>query len=184
MSSEAAPVIPDGAEQPDLPDLESYAPYIGSVTVQGHDEAGEAAEPARQAADDSSPDLPALETPLAESDATRAKRGRRGGRRRRKPGDEAEAAFEPPPPQAYLGPTPADPFALGAMDIFDALEQAQQRPPAPADTEDKASATDTHQDNAAPQPDPEPTGAPAIKPVLIGTGDAVVLERKKGWWRR
>jgi len=134
MSSEAAPVIPDGAEQPDLPDLESYAPYIGSVTVQGHDEAGEAAEPARQAADDSSPDLPALETPLAESDATRAKRGRRGGRRRRKPGDEAEAAFEPPPPQAYLGPTPADPFALvrwTSSTRWSRPNSGRQRPPTP-----------------------------------------------------
>ncbi len=54
------------------------------------------------------------------------RRGRRGGRR--KPREEdglAEPAVEAP--VAYSGPTPADPFAGQGFDVFDVIEQAEQR---------------------------------------------------------
>ena len=69
-------------------------------------------------------------------DGERRRRGRRGGRRRRRDasGDEsvspaAEEASddEVAPPPAYLGPTPADPFAgASAFDIFESIEQAEE----------------------------------------------------------
>jgi ribonuclease E len=34
-----------------------------------------------------------------------------------------------------------------------------------------------------PEPEPEPEAGPAIKPILIGSGD-VASEKKRGWWRR
>ncbi len=75
----------------------------------------------------------------------RRRRGRRGGRRRRRDGSESEASpavseaapeVEPsvappvqaPMPSAYVGPTPANPFAgASAFDIFDAIEQAEEQ---------------------------------------------------------
>ncbi len=125
----------------------------------------------------------ALEPEAAEGEPARAKRGRRGGRRRRKPGEESEAslssdapveapAFEPAPAYVpYVGPTPADPFALGGgMDIFDALEQAELNPGNRVVAE-------------APQPPAEMDNAPATGPVLVGAA-GVTAPAKKGWWRR
>ena len=118
---------PHDIDQPDIPDLDE--PVLGNP-VPGHDGASEAelaadaglAQPVGQTADQ--------EQPAGEADPARAKRGRRGGRRRRKPGEEGEA----PPAEtiqadaafpAYVGPTPADPFAVAGLDIFDVLEQAE-----------------------------------------------------------
>ncbi len=142
----AAP-MPDGAEQPDI--LHPAGATEMPVPVPGHDGAAEAFEAAArdaEAAGQATP--PALETPPdqtpveasraeGEAEQARAKRGRRGGRRRRKPGEEDEAAspalaavpIDLPVP-AYVGPTPADPFATAGLDIFDALEQAEMRPQA------------------------------------------------------
>jgi ribonuclease E len=126
-------------------------------------EAGD--EPAAGGDDDAEdPADPALseqpEIAAAGGDAPRARRrGRRGGRRRRRDGQpgglplaaegdagsemegEVEEDIAPAPvplaPQAYVGPTPADPFAGQALDIFDLMERAEQAqlaapPPPPA----------------------------------------------------
>jgi ribonuclease E len=197
--SHAAAPIPDGAEQPDIPPLAfptlphepdhvpaSAMPQTGPVTdteIPAEPEPAPAAEPVTAEAVAPA----ATEAVEGAEEPPRPKRGRRGGRKRRKPGEEgadAEAAApadETPAPDLaapafspYVGPTPADPFALGGMDIFDAIEQAAQnmhsagQPSAPA----------------AVQAPTEPESGPVIKPVLIGTGDAAVADRKKGWWRR
>ncbi len=68
----------------------------------------------------------ASEAAAGDEDAPKRRRGRRGGRR--KPREEdgtAEPAGEAP--LAYVGPTPADPFAGQGFDVFDAIEQAEQR---------------------------------------------------------
>jgi ribonuclease E len=180
----------DGGEQPDVPPLAfpTLPPEMGAVPVPGLDLATEAALAAGGAATEGSP--PA-EDEAGSGEPSRARRGRRGGRRRRKP-DEAggEEDLGDAPPAApvaaaaaypvYVGPTPADPFAMGTLDIFDAIEQAEMRPAA-------ARRAEPVTDEAAVEPEPgapAPLAGPAIKPVLIGSGEAVVVERKKGWWRR
>ncbi|MBV9654822.1 MAG: Rne/Rng family ribonuclease [Acetobacteraceae bacterium] len=67
------------------------------------------------------------------------RRGRRGGRRRRRGGDNeispvAELGAEQPDVSGapYQGPTPANPFATPAYDIFDVVERAGQAGPGPA----------------------------------------------------
>jgi ribonuclease E len=121
--------------------------------ASGNDDAEDQADPALS----EQPEIAA-----AGGDAPRARRrGRRGGRRRRRDGqpgglplaadgdagpeteDEAEEDVVSAPvhaaPPAYVGPTPADPFAGQALDIFDLMERAEQAqlaspppPPAPA----------------------------------------------------
>jgi len=190
VAGEATPMAQlDGGEQPDVPPraFPTLPPDIGAVPVPGHDEAAEAE--AVVALSEASPptELGAQGAPATDEGAegepepTRARRGRRGGRRRRKPGEEGEteapmvAAIAPAYP-VYVGPTPADPFATGALDIFDAIEQAEMRQPQTA-----PQAVEPPEEAAAAL---EPEAGPAIKPVLIGSGEAVVVERKKGWWRR
>ena len=87
------------------------------------------------------PAVPALEGQPPEGERTAEgeergrRRGRRGGRRRRRDTPEGEetpaddAATEAPAhtPPVYAGPTPADPFGGGAFDIYDVMEQAEQR---------------------------------------------------------
>ena len=87
-----------------------------------------------------------------EDDGRGRRRGRRGGRRRRREpgegevpvaetGSEAAASFDAPPAPAYTytGPTPADPFGGQAFDIFDIMDEADERVaspnPAPASPE-------------------------------------------------
>ena len=73
--------------------------------------------------------------PAAEGEERGRRRGRRGGRRRRRDPSEGEeavaddSAAEIPAyaPPVYAGPTPADPFGGGAFDIYDVMEQAEQR---------------------------------------------------------
>ncbi len=69
-----------------------------------------------------------------DEDAKGRRRGRRGGRRKRRDETEGDllAVAEPGAEQpellpVYAGPTPADPFGGQAFDIFDVLEQAEQR---------------------------------------------------------
>jgi hypothetical protein len=65
--------------------------------------------------------------------------------------------------------------------------------------EHSAEAAKEHSAEAAPEPqaepvaerEPEPLVAandaiaePAIKPIIVGAGEDVVVEKKRGWWRR
>jgi ribonuclease E len=74
------------------------------------------------------------------------RRGRRGGRRRRRedrdetlPAIAEPGAEQPDLPPMYRGPTPANPFGGQGFDIFEAIEQAEQRSefsgPTPAEAE-------------------------------------------------
>ncbi len=192
-AAEAAPAL-DSAEQPDLPAGRfSEGPMAeGDLPVPGHDEATQAA--AESAPDGMAAEASPQEPGSSDGEPVRAKRGRRGGRRRRKPGEEPEAAASDDQGEApdraaalpaepayvpYSGPTPADPFAMAGMDIFDALEMAElqpalrvvadaPQPPAEMDvTPEALSVADDAE--AAPLP-PEPAAAPpavasAVAPV-------------------
>ncbi len=220
VQAEAAAPLPEDADQPDIPDLSFPADV--AAAVPGHDEAAEAAleTQARAVAPADTAEAPAAETPaLAEGEAepARAKRGRRGGRRRRKPDGEAEAgepaeaaseapavpaapAYVPPAYTPYVGPTPADPFASTGLDIFDAIEQAEQRteppvaPPAAAHADMPPEAEQNPglrlvsetpvvaEEDAAPKP-AEPVAGPVVQPIIVGS-EAADAPKRKGWWRR
>ncbi len=197
VSAETAAPLPEGAEQPDVPDAVFQQE---PVPVPGHDEALEAGSEAsavEAAAGDTVATMPADAEPSAppegDGEAVRAKRGRRGGRRRRKPGEEdaapadSEAPVHVPSAQAepayvpYSGPTPADPFALAGMDIFDALEHAELNPVArmPAEVPQPSPETDA----VVEATEPTPVAGPVIAPVLVGSAE-VTSPAKKGWWRK
>ena len=105
----------------------------------------------------------APESADGDEDAKGRRRGRRGGRRKRRDETEGDllAVAEPGAEQpdllpVYAGPTPADPFGGQAFDIFDVLEQAEQR----------AAAAVHVAEPAAPQPEPEPeVVVAAVEPV-------------------
>jgi ribonuclease E len=121
--------------------------------------------------------------PEADDDGRGRRRGRRGGRRRRREGgDELPPVAEPGAEQPdlapiYAGPTPADPFGGRVFDIFDALEQAEQRqeervrparqqavvvaPPPPVAALGWADATVPRLLRAEPAATAEPAGVPA-----------------------
>lgn len=225
---EASPTTPDSAEQPDLPEIGAG---IGSLAPLQADADAVVEEAVIKAGSLE----PAAVVPPGDSDAEqgRAKRGRRGGRRRRKPGEDIDSAppagsasgdetitgahaFAPaiyPAPiyPTYVGPTPADPFALGGLDIFDVLERAEQspsafvvaeapQPPAEMDPlpEMTAVGPESPMLNLEPPmavkamlsdsgalPEPEPVAGVAAQPTLIGSGATMAnSEPKKGWWRR
>jgi ribonuclease E len=184
-----APIIFDGTEQPDFDHIEfpgaKPVESIAPVIVATLDSVDEEVAPA------SVPEEPQAKT-----------RGKRGGRRRASPKGQAAPVSEAQPdlPPPYVGPTPADPFANGGMDIFDLMDMAEARhtpPPAPpAEIEvplpvrqmmqQPAAATIAIVEApppAAPEADPEPVAGPLIKPMLID-GAGSVAEKKKGWWRR
>ena len=116
------------------------------------------------------------------------RRGRRGGRR--KPREE-DGAAEPAgeAPLAYVGPTPADPFAGQGFDVFDAIEQAEQREamlaraPQPSPAAPLATETEIETGGTAPQPELAPvamaqasaspdTAAPAHHPASVAEVEA------------
>jgi ribonuclease E len=118
-------LAPDGDEQPDIGadafpvvaaaewTRQAAASDVAAADarpdgVPGHDEAAEASD---------------------ESGKPRA-RSRRGRGRRKRPEDgatEAPAAEAFVPTPAYAGPTPADPYGGGTLDIFDVLEMAESQ---------------------------------------------------------
>ena len=191
--------MPSDAEQPDLPDLAAAPEPVepGAAPALATPAGGMAADPMAGEAGATSPE----EMPGGDdADPGRPKRGRRGGRRRRKPGEEAtpvsaeQEAGEAPAaaPSAfapYVGPTPADPFGMPGLDIFDVLEQAELRPraaraPASAEAEPLAQPDTTQEEDASPEPPlPEPVAGPVIQPVLIGSVEPAAAP-KRGWWRR
>ena len=176
--------LPDDAEQPDIADplyAESLPREEAPALLNGAAE--HVAEPAAAALPiDDTPPVPGHDgagESIAEAEA--APKRRRGGRRRKPREDGVETASLPLDgempvaevpvyvPPAYTGPTPADPYAAGHMDIFDMLDRHE-----------------TSQAAASPSP-PEPDEAdapvvPLIRPVLVG--EAEPAERKRGWWRR
>jgi ribonuclease E len=210
----AAPMPPD-AEQPDLEEIAfpgAVRVMPPAVTPRSPVAApnGSGASPGNQAGGMEAA-APALPVPghdeaaeAAEENAKPKIRSRRGGRRRSRSDGASDNTGEAT--LAYAGPTPADPFGSVA-DIFDILEQAEQRvtpsapqPPVLPAAEPEPPAADPVADLANPPAiavseavapvDPadvaastEPVVGPAIKPVVIGS-DPVVVERKRGWWRR
>ncbi|MCS6920789.1 MAG: Rne/Rng family ribonuclease [Elioraea sp.] len=94
-----------------------------------------------------------------ESEARGPRRGRRGGRRR------PDLPAAPPPTQAYVGATPANPFVEATVDLFEALEEgtaaAQPTPATPA----APAAVSAAPIVAAPPPEaaPEPPASPAAE---------------------
>jgi len=82
------------------------------------------------------------------------------------------------PAYTYVGPTPADPFAMSGMDIFEALEMAEQRKETMvvAEAPQPPSEMDVQPEAAVP-------AAPVIQPIVIGA-TASEAPPKKGWWRR
>ena len=106
---------------------DGQAPLAGMEQESPDKQAG-AEDAGQPASDEDDPDRP-------------RRRGRRGGRRRRKTDDDAApaeaAASEAPaalpeqpaetPSRTYRGPTPANPFAGQGFDVFEAMEQAEER---------------------------------------------------------
>jgi ribonuclease E len=131
------------------------------------------------------------------------RRGRRGGRRRRPDGNgempphAAPGAEQPDLPPVYSGPTPANPFGGHTFDIFDVLEQAEAAAPSSepavvvAEPEPELEPVPAEATVVEPEPVPEPAVAandviaePVVKPIVIGGEQDVVVEKKRGWWRR
>jgi ribonuclease E len=136
--------------------VEAPAPDV--LPVPGHDEAGEAA-------------LAAEAAPETAVEAEAPKRRR--APRRRKPREAAAGAEAPASVNGgaapYAGPTPANPYAAGPLDIFDVLDAHEQNASA-------ATPTLPTEESAAEPP------VPVIRPVLVGNAEPA--ERKRGWWRR
>jgi ribonuclease E len=100
---------------------------------------------------------------------------------------------EPSPILAEPMPVEAEPVPTVAEQLL--LVMAEARPtlaePSPVEAEAPAPQPET---TPQPQPvavEPEPLVAandaaaePAVKPILIGAGEAPVAEKKRGWWRR
>ncbi|MGH7153064.1 MAG: hypothetical protein ACREF3_03970, partial [Acetobacteraceae bacterium] len=113
------------------------------------------------------------------------RRGRRPSRRRRYGAENdlspiAEPGADQPDLQpVYIGPTPADPFGGRAFDIFDVLEQAEERastsatgmrePEPLAGADEDAIAEPTPEVTPRPSPDPAPEPAFASAPDEIRT---------------
>ena len=107
--------------------------------------------------------------------------------------DQVEAAAPMPvvaTATAYAE-SPAEPQPVAGLEPENA-PAAVAADPSPAAAE--PSAPEAEPQPAAPEPataEPEPLVAandaaaePAIKPIIIGAGEAVVTEKKRGWWRR
>ena len=177
-----APPMPTGTEQPNV-GADAFPVIRPPETV---------APPA--VAPDAATVAPVVATAAEATPAENAPRRSRS--RRKKPVDgpaQAELA-----PLAYAGPTPADPFGGGALDIFDVLERVEslhvaaaavpavavaitesvvpQTPAAPAESEPATAV-------AAEATSSEPVIGAPIQPVVIDE-TAPAAERKRGWWRR
>jgi ribonuclease E len=198
-AADAAP-MPDGTEQP-VVEIDAFpgarpVEWIAPPAVTASETPDDVGEPA--------PEVDAA----ASQEAARTPR-RRSRSRRKRPEDAAAPDTAPQPP--YAGPTPADPFGGGTLDIFDVLEQAEaqhvaasapQPAPSGADYEEpeplaeetpavlaaEAVAPVALEPDPVPTPEPEPVKeepvvGPLIKPVVIGAGEPAA-EKKRGWWKK
>jgi ribonuclease E len=134
----------------------------------------------------------------------RPRRGRHRPHQAELPPHAAPDAEQPELPPVYQGPTPANPFGGHTFDIFDVLEQAEAKPepvrePEPAREPELVAAPEPALLAIEPlEPEPAPMQAveeppvaandeaaePAVKPIVIGSAEDVVTEKKRGWWRR
>ncbi len=180
VSGDALP--PEQAEQPDLPE----APDGEAIAVT--EEA-----PARGRS----------------APRERGRRGTRGGARSgeaRREGGRPRGGERPTPAPSPAfghpaGPTPADPFADAAFDLFDAIEAATEQaapeprlpepaliepalpePALPEPAPASAAAAPGPAEEAPPVDDRPPV--PAVKPIVLGSEEAVPVEKKRGWWQR
>jgi ribonuclease E len=170
---DGSPSQPDDADSGDDAEGDESPTGDGGVASDepaGDDEPALAEEAAPDAPIDASGDSPAD----GDDDGKNRRRGRRGGRRKRRDGTEGDLlavaepdAEQPELPPVYAGPTPANPFGGEVFDIFDVLEQAEQR-----------AAAALH----AVEPTPEPVAKPEIvtiselKPVVVETAPEQVAE--------
>ena len=164
----------DGDESPAIEDAIAAEP--------GAEPAADAAPAADEAAPEAAP-----EAADGDEDGKNRRRGRRGGRRKRRDGTEgdlltaaepdAEQPDLPPAPPyvapayvaptyvapVYAGPTPANPFGGEVFDIFDVLEQAEQRAAAQVHT-------------VAPEPVAAPAPAPVAEPEPVAVAEPEAAE--------
>jgi len=151
--------MPGEAEAPRAP--EEHEP------PESEQEAAEAEAPVDPALAEQ-PDIEPAEVDEHELARSR-RRGRRGGRRRgrRDATFDAEPTPEEPAPLPYAGPTPAEPFGPESYDIFDIVDEIEQRPapvkrPEPALAEAVQAPATTEEPTPPAEPAPEPELVPAF----------------------
>ncbi len=196
-----------GGHREEVAPASAVEPLVSGETVSS--EVGEA-----DAAETHIEGVPEHVEAVAEDEPRGRRRGRRGGRRRRQDGADGEmpshaepGADQPDLPPVYIGPTPADPFGGHAFDIFDVLDRVEATTAAPVSAANSDPVVEPEPERefapaamAEPQsvpaeassaesvPEPVAIGKdepePLIKPIVIGDGEAPVVERKRGWWRR
>ncbi len=185
-----APVAELGAEQPELPS----APYQGPTPANPFGSRAYDIFDVIDQAEQTRPEapLPSAPSPGREPEPAPAE-------------PSAVAAPEPEPPVASEAlpeppPIPSAPELARGMDVIEAAEPAEVPHPAAAE---QAPAPEPPYGEPAPEPPPaaaerpisepetpepaapEPAAPePAIRPILVGAGDAPVAEKKRGWWRR
>jgi ribonuclease E len=96
-------------------------------------------------------------------------------------------------------PSPVQPTPVPGLEPENAPVLAEPEPPVleepPAETDEPVNepVAASQAEPAAPTPAPEPEplvaandalAEPAVKPIIIGAGDAPAAEKKRGWWRR
>jgi ribonuclease E len=128
--------MPDGAEQPEI-DIEAFPGVVTaewSAPTPEPTMPGQEAEPAEATlpvAGEAAGHVPGHDGAVEAEDenAKSRTRSRRGRGRRKRPDDApaVEQATSYPVAPAYSGPTPADPFGGGTLDIFDVLEMAESQ---------------------------------------------------------
>ena len=103
---------------------------------------------------------------VTESESRGARRGRRGGRRR------PDHSGTPAPTPAYVGATPANPFAEATVDLFEAFEDGAAAPSQGVQGSDLLEPAGAVPIMATPPPPAEaaPIGSDATVSVAAGTG--------------
>ena len=107
---------------------------------------------------------------------------------------EPVAATEPPSTPALILNEPEPTEALSAdaaqAPVIEPSSPAQWGEPEPTGDEPTTVESASTQAQIPEPPEPEPVAAndpepePAVKPIVIGSAQDVVVEKKRGWWRR